>query len=159
VRADDVTIQDLTVEGDNPALAGGSNVGGANIDARNGIITDNTTGSFDNLHVQDVAVRNIFLRGIYSFHGDGLHVAENTVDNVHVGLAQFGRAVNTANTIFDGNTVRGGNRPDSVGVYVTTWDIGFGTFDASATLTGNSIQGFDDGVLVERTSDALAGQT
>jgi hypothetical protein len=78
---------------------------------------------------------------------------------VDVGLAQFGRAVTTANTLFDGNTVRGGDRADSIGVYVTTWDIGFGTFDASATLTGNSVQDFDQGVFVERTGDALAGQT
>jgi hypothetical protein len=263
VRAANVTIHDLTVDGDNPALAGGSDVGGANIDARNGIITDNNAGGFDNLHVQDVTVRNIFLRGIYSFGGSGLHVADstvdnvqgnfasigifnshgtgvierntvsrsndaisanwsrgtqflnntitdsasgihtdnnggeggvadliqgntvrdgtvapntsygiwdfvnylnvrivdNTVDNVDVGLAQFGRAVSTANTLFDGNTVRGGDRPDSIGVYVTTWDIGFGTFDASATLTDNSVQGFDQGVFAERTSDALPGQT
>src|SRR3954451_13847112 len=90
VRAHNVTIQDLTVEGDNPALAGGSNVGGANIDARNGIITDNNAGGFDNLDVHNVTVRNIFLRGIYSFHGDGLHVADSTVDNVQGNFASIG---------------------------------------------------------------------
>jgi hypothetical protein len=269
VRAANVTIHDLTVDGDNPALAGGSDVGGANIDARNGIITDNSNfQGFDNLDVHDVTVKNVFLRGIYSYGGNGFHVADSTVDNVQgnggsiaifnshgtgvierntvsrandaisanwsrgtqflnntitqsesgihtdnnggeggvadliqgntvrdgtagnnsgsdptsygiwdfvnyanvrivgntvnnvdVGLAQFGRAVPSANTLFTGNTIRGGDRPGSVGVYVTTADIGFHPQDASATLTGNSVQGFDQGVFVERTSDAAAGQT
>ena len=40
VAASNVTIEDLTVDGDNPSLVSAYNVGGANLDARNGIITN-----------------------------------------------------------------------------------------------------------------------
>jgi len=40
VRANDVTIADLTIDGDNPAITSGAVVRGADVDARNGIATD-----------------------------------------------------------------------------------------------------------------------
>ena len=43
IQSANVTIDHLKIDGDNPALTGGVSVGGANIDARNGIITDHTT--------------------------------------------------------------------------------------------------------------------
>ena len=50
VQASDVKIHDLTVDGDNPALTSGIERGGADLDARNGIIK-NTTGTYNALEV------------------------------------------------------------------------------------------------------------
>ena len=83
VQSSDVEIHDLTVDGDNPALTGGTNVGGANIDARNGIITDHTLGPvFNNLSIHDTTIKNIWLRGIYASSGGTFNFSDNTVDNV-----------------------------------------------------------------------------
>jgi hypothetical protein len=65
VQADDVEISNITFDGDNPSLTSGAVVGSADIDARNGIITDhNTVSLVENLSVHDVTVRNVYLRGI-----------------------------------------------------------------------------------------------
>lgn len=84
VQANNVTIADLTIDGDNPALSSGIVRGGADIDARNGIITNHTLGiPFNNLTVNHVTVRNIYWRGIYaSSAGGSFTIAENTVENV-----------------------------------------------------------------------------
>ena len=49
VRADNVLIHDLTLDGDNPALTSGIVRNGADLDARNGIIVDHSAGSFTGL--------------------------------------------------------------------------------------------------------------
>jgi hypothetical protein len=83
VQSSDVTLRDLTVDGDNPALTSGVERGGADLDARNGIITDHRLGqTFNNLLVHDVAVRNIYLRGIYASTGGTFEIRDNVVDNV-----------------------------------------------------------------------------
>ena len=85
VQSSNVEISGLTLNGDNPAILTGTNVGGANIDARNGIIEDfNAPGTpFNNTNVHDVTVKNIYLRGIYaSSGGSGFVFNNNTVDNV-----------------------------------------------------------------------------
>jgi hypothetical protein len=72
VAANNVTIENMTLEGANPALAGsGALVNGAHINARNGIIDDWLVGDFSNLTVSRVIVQDIYLRGI-----------EATYDNV-----------------------------------------------------------------------------
>ncbi len=43
VLADHVSIFDLTVDGDNPGLTSAYNLGGANVDAHNGIVTNTNT--------------------------------------------------------------------------------------------------------------------
>lgn len=82
VQADDVTIQGLTVDGDNPALTSGVMYGGADLDARNGIVTDHRVGSFTGMDVHDVRVRNIYLRGIYASTGGAFAICNNEVSNV-----------------------------------------------------------------------------
>ena len=76
VEANNVTISKLTVEGDNPALTSGVVVGGKDIDARNGIITNHEAGTFQNLQVTSVTVDDIYLRGIYASSGGELRVQE-----------------------------------------------------------------------------------
>ncbi len=71
VRASHVTIERLAVDGDNPAVTSGVVVGSADVDARNGVITDEAS-VFDDLTVRDVAVRNrVYLRGIDASSGTG----------------------------------------------------------------------------------------
>lgn len=82
IRSSDVTVRALTVDGDNPTLTG-LNVGGANIDARNGIIEDHLTGVYNRLTVRDVTVKNVFLRGINAGSGgDDFSFHDNHVTNV-----------------------------------------------------------------------------
>ncbi len=82
VQADEVTIHDMTLDGDNPALSGGINVGGANVDARNGVVVDYYLGVFDGLEVYSTTVRNIYLRGLYASSGGTFNLHHNTVQNV-----------------------------------------------------------------------------
>lgn len=86
VQADDVTITGFTLDGDNPLLTSGivrMGAGpGADLDARNGIITDHDLGTFNGLEVHHVTVRNIYLRGIYASSGGTFDFHDNTVTNV-----------------------------------------------------------------------------
>ncbi len=86
VRASGVTISSLMLEGDNPELTSGVDVNGADIDARNGIVTDRSAGVFDDLEVSDVIVQNVWLRGIFASSGGSFDFQRNTVRNV-MGIA------------------------------------------------------------------------
>ncbi|MDQ2807761.1 MAG: C25 family cysteine peptidase [Chloroflexota bacterium] len=97
VQADDVTIHDFTLDGDNPTLNGGIPVGGANVDARNGIITNHLMGTYNNLQVFNTTVRNVFLRGMYASSGGSFNFHDNTVINVQgnqasIAIFNFGGA-------------------------------------------------------------------
>jgi pectin methylesterase-like acyl-CoA thioesterase len=82
VQANDVTIRDLTVDGDNPNLVSEMRVGGADLNARDGIITNHTVGTFTNLEIYNVTVKNIYLRGIQASTGSTFNIHDNTVENV-----------------------------------------------------------------------------
>lgn len=84
IQANDITIHDLTVDGDNPALTSGVVRGGADLDARNGIIHNHAVGSFDNMVIYNTTVRNIYLRGVYnsSSLSTGFYIHDNTLYNI-----------------------------------------------------------------------------
>ena len=82
IQANDVTIEGMTIDGDNPLLPGGFPIGGATIDARNGIVTDHTLGTFNNLVVRNVTIQNIFWRALYASSGGTFHFTDNIVRNV-----------------------------------------------------------------------------
>jgi hypothetical protein len=84
VQADNVTVTNLRIEGDNPNLTSGVVVGGADIDARNGIIVDFNYGPgiFNNLTVSNVKVSDVYLRGIYASSGGTFNFNNDTIDNV-----------------------------------------------------------------------------
>jgi hypothetical protein len=250
VRANNVTIRDLTLDGDNPALTSGIVRDGADLDARNGIITDHSAGVWSNLSVLNVTIRNIYLRGVYAssggsflfkgntvtnVQGDGYSIAmfnfggsgafiknrvtkaadaiasnwstgvqflnntvrksasgihtdntgaadvisgnhvsdgtdgswgiwvfvpyvgvtvkDNDVSGMDVGLAGFSGALMAPNaavvTTFINNDVRGRRTAGSVGVFLTTDTLGYGQSDAAATLTGNTVQDFETGVVIQ----------
>ena len=90
VQADNVTISGLTLDGDNPSLTSVENFGGANIDARNGIITNHLAGVFQNLEVHHATVKNIYLRGMYASSGGSFNFHDNTVQNVQASAASIG---------------------------------------------------------------------
>jgi nitrous oxidase accessory protein NosD len=95
VQADNVTIASLTLNGDNPRLTSGVVRGGADLDARNGIITDHTLGIYNNLTVSNVVVKNIYLRGIYASSGGTFNFRNSFVTNVQgeyasIGIFNFG---------------------------------------------------------------------
>lgn len=82
VQASNVTISNLVLDGDNPALTSGIVRNGADLDARNGIITNYLLGVYDGLVVQNVTVRNVYLRGIYAASGGSFDFHDNAVTNV-----------------------------------------------------------------------------
>lgn len=264
VEASDVTIHGFTLDGDNPALTSGIAVGGADLDARNGIIENYYAGTFDNLEVFDVTVQNIYLRGMYAASGGtGFNLHDNVIDNVraeYASIAMFnyggsgvmadnvvsnandaiasnwscgvqflnntvtnsGSGVHTDNAggpgcaadlfegnvvsdctaggygvwvfypetaptirgntitncdvgltaagsrldgatlvtpVFTGNTVDGQNRPDSVGVYVTTSLFGWGDDNVSATFTGNLVQNTAQGFYLQDKACSLSASS
>ncbi len=83
VEADDVTVHDVTLDGDNPALTSGVVRNGADVDARNGLITNHYSGTLNGLEVYNTTVRNIYLQGIYPSSAGTFDVHDNVVQNVH----------------------------------------------------------------------------
>ncbi len=82
VQASNVTITRMKLEGDNPKLTSGVVRGGADVDARNGIITNHELGVFNDLTVSKVDVADVFLRGIYASSGGTFDFNHDTVENV-----------------------------------------------------------------------------
>jgi hypothetical protein len=107
VQAGDVAISGFTLDGDNPAIVSGYVVGGADIDARNGIIENFSLGVYDNLEVSDTTVQNIYFRGIYmSSGGSGFNIHDNLIQNVRGDVDQGNAIMNWAGSgMIQGNTV------------------------------------------------------
>jgi hypothetical protein len=85
VQAENVTIHDLTLDGNNPALSSGVFVNSVEVDARNGIIGDYSVATPHDLTVYDVTVRNVYLRGIQATGSGpitGIDLHNNVVRNV-----------------------------------------------------------------------------
>lgn len=108
-EASDITIHGFTLDGDNPNLTSEIVRGGADLDARNGII-EWTSPAFNNLTVYDTTVKNIYLRGIYAnSYGSGFYFHDNTVQNVQgeansIAIFNFGcSGMIENNTVSDAN--------------------------------------------------------
>lgn len=258
VQANNVTIAKLWLKGDNPNLTSGVVVGGEDIDARNGIITNHELGTYNNLTVSKVKVTGIYLRGIYASSGGSFNFNHDTVENVQgeeqsiamfdfggsgemshnkvsnandaisanwltgtkfldntitksgsgihtdnnggsggsadliednkvsecdtngygifvfvpyvsatvnsnkisgcsVGLAAYGSEVSGQGPAFSNNLVNGTGAPTSggggtYGAYLTTDQLGYAYGNLTATLTGNTFEHFNTGLLVTQTS-------
>lgn len=138
IQADDVTISGLTVNGNNPALSAG-------IDARGGIITDFSTGTYSGLTVLNCEVLHVRYRGIYAAAGGiGHSFVANTVRDVK------------------------GNFLDSVGIFffgaqgealfndVENCSVGIGFQSGGGGVFGdNSIRSCDLGILANGSSAAV----
>jgi hypothetical protein len=85
-------------------------------------------------------------------------VEDNTITGCAVGLAAFGQGA-AVTTSFSGNFVDGGHAADSVGMYVTTDQLGFGAQDVSVALSCNSLINNAIGFQVEQQGAAQANAT
>jgi hypothetical protein len=95
VQADNVTIRDLTLDGNNPTRTSGIVRGDVDLDARNGIVVNNGAGTFNGLEVRDCTVRNIYLRGVNATTGGTFSLHDNIVTNVQgdyysIGIFAYG---------------------------------------------------------------------
>ncbi len=142
VQASNVVIRNLTLDGDNPALTSGVVRDGADLDARNGIITNHHAGVYNDLTVTNVTVQNIYLRGIYASSGGTFTFDRNTVRNVqgeYASIAMFnvgGSGRMTRNTVSKANDAISSNW--SAGVEFVGNTI---TESASGVHTDNSSGG------------------
>jgi len=103
VQADNVTITNFWLKGDNPNVTSGVVVGGEDIEARNGIITNHELGVYNNLTVSKVKVTGVYLRGLYASSGGTFNFNHDTVENVQ------GEATSIAMFNFGGSGVMASN--------------------------------------------------
>lgn len=155
VQANNVTISNLRLEGDNPSLTSGVVVGGADIDARNGIITDHSAGTWNNLTVSHVTISDIYLRGIYASSGGSFTFLQNRVDNVQadgssIAIFNFGGSgliagnrVSHANDAISSNWSTGTQYSDNVVTHSTSGihtDNNGGSGGVADTIEGNTVR-------------------
>jgi hypothetical protein len=119
VQANNVTIASMWLKGDNPNLTSGVVVGGEDIDARNGIITNHLAGTYNNLTVSRVKVTGVYLRGIYASSEGTFNFNHDIVENVQaeeqsIAMFNFGGSgvmsynkVSNANDAISANWSRG----------------------------------------------------
>jgi hypothetical protein len=83
VDAPNVTIRNLTIDGDNPDITGGNNVNGADVNAFRGIYLRNRLGRgcYDNLTVESVTLRNL-ARGVNPYCGQNHTIQDNLAYNL-----------------------------------------------------------------------------
>ena len=162
VQANNVSIKSLTIDGNNPALTSGMLSNGVDVDARNGIITDHLTGTFNDLLVDNVTVKNIYLRGIYASSDGTFNFNGNTVQNVagdaaSIAMFNFGGAgvfsnnnVSTSNDGIVSNNSRGtvyfGNTVTGSGIH--TDNNGTAGGSVADTIRNNTISNAGYGIMV-----------
>lgn len=150
VQADDVTISGLTVNGNNPAISSGVTVGGSDIDARNGIIVNFAAGTFNDLTVSGVAVKNVYLRGIYASSGGTFSFTGDTVTNVR------GNPASIAMFNFGGSGVFAGNRVSYASDAISSnWSSGVQFLDNTITRSNSGIH--TDNAGESGSSDLISG--
>ena len=88
LAANNIHLHDFSIDGNNPGLTSGVVVGGQDIDARNGIIADGTSGR-SNIEINNVTISNIYLRGIYPQYTANMNVHDNTVSNVRGSISSI----------------------------------------------------------------------
>ncbi len=150
VQAHDVTITGFTFDGDNTSLTSAYNIGGANLDARNGIITNHALGLFNNLVVDHCTIKNIYLRGVYASSGGTFNFHHNTVDNVQAEYASIGMFNFGGSGVFDSNTASNCN--DAI---ASNWSKGCTFTYNVVTASGSGIHTDNAGNAVGSTADLI----
>ena len=160
VQANNVTIQKVLLDGDNPALTSGIVRMGADLDARNGIITNHPTsgipgsGVFQNLTVDHVTVKNIYLRGMYASSGGSFNFHHNIVTNIQgspssIAIFNFGGAGVMAH-----NTVSWAN--DGI---ASNWSTGVQFLNNRVTNAGSGIHTDNSGGYLTGGADLIQGNS
>ena len=155
IRASNVTIDHLTVDGHNPALSGPANDGGVYAAARNGIIEDYNAGVFNNTSVHDVTVQNIYLRGLYaSSGGTGFNFTNDVVTNV-----QGDPTASIAIFNFGGSGIITGNHvSNSLGGIQSNWSSGTSYTNNVVTSSGSGVESDNNGGFGgASTADTISG--
>ncbi len=153
VQANDVTIRNLRLEGDNPALTSGVVVGGADIDARNGIITNHEVGIFDRLTVSNVKISDIYLRGVYASSGGSFQFTGNTIDNVQADYASIAMFNFGGSGVMADNTVT--NASDAISA---NWSTGTQFLRNQVGKSGSGVHTDNNGGF-GGVADQLEGNT
>jgi len=154
VGADSVTIHDLTLNGDNPNLTSGIIAGGADLDARNGIIENYLLGVFNNLTVYNVTVKNIYLRGMYASTGGTFNFHDNTVQNVQADPSSIAMFNFGGSGVFANNTVS-----DAGDAISANWSMGTSFLNNTITNSGSGIHTDNSGGGGSVHPDTIAGNT
>lgn len=140
VEADNVTVANMRLEGDNPALTSGVVVGGKDIDARNGIITNHLAGTFNGLDVNKVIVDDVYLRGIYASSGGTFTFTHDTVDNVQ------GEEASIAMFAFEGSGSMKRNKVSNANDAISAnWSKGIEFAENTVTSSGSGIHTDNNG--------------
>jgi nitrous oxidase accessory protein NosD len=140
VQADNVTLEHLTLEGDNPSLTSGVVRGGKDIDARNGIITNHEAGTFNNLTVSKVKVADVYLRGIYASSGGTFNFNHDAVENVEGEEASIAIFDFEGAGVISNNTVTAAN--DAISA---NWSKGTQFLDNKVSNSGSGIHTDNNG--------------
>jgi len=164
IQDDDVTISGLTVDGNNPAL-------GPDIDARGGIITDYSAGTYNGLEVLSCEVVNVVYRGIYAAAGGTGHsFVLNSVGNIKgmmldsVGIFFYGAEGEARDNDVVDCSIGIGFQSGGGGTFsdntVSLCDLGFLANGSTApvTIQGNDMEDCDQGIqsiAVNTTVDVL----
>jgi hypothetical protein len=134
VEANNVKIEGMTLDGSNTALSGAVEREGVKIDARNGIITNHLAGSFSNLRVSKVKVKNVFLRGIYQSSENSFNFNHDIVENVQGSGASIAMFSFGSSGVFEANKVLKSN--DAIS---SNWSTGI-------SFVGNTITSSESGI-------------
>lgn len=164
IDASGVNINNLTIEGANPNLTGGSVVNNVSINARNGIVENGTSTAFSGTTISNVTVKDVYYRGI-NLGGTNFSITSSTVSNVagdplSAGIANIGGtgvigstspafAAGLGNTIsnatsgiIDNNAISSiiiNNKISSVNIGIHVDNVGSGTNGGFDVIQGNTI--------------------
>jgi hypothetical protein len=157
IGADNVTIQKLTVDGDNPNHVSGVVVGGADIDATTGIITDwNEPVTYTGMTVKNVTVQNVFERGIEFANGNDNGTGTFDIENDTVTNVQGDSANSIAIFNYGGSGVIAVNQisftPDAI---ATNHSYGTNIHDNVITHSGTGIHSDNNGDGVGALADSI----
>jgi nitrous oxidase accessory protein NosD len=142
VEASNVTITNLRLEGNNPNISSGVVVGGVDIDARNGIITNHLKGvPYANLTVSQVKVSDIYLRGIYaSTSGGTFNFNHDSVTNVQAEEQSIAMFAHEGSGVMEANKVSEAN--DAIS---ENWSMGTQFLNNKITKSGSGVHTDNNG--------------
>jgi hypothetical protein len=153
VQSSDVTVSGMKLDGDNPGLTSGLIRGGADLDARNGIITNHLLSIvYNNLTVHDCTIKNIYLRGVYASSGGTFWFHHNTVQNVRGESASIGMFNFYGSGKFEYNTVSDCN--DAIS---SNWSSGCEFLYNTVSNSGSGIHTDNAGSAVGSVADLIKG--
>ena len=146
VDADNVTIEGLTVNGNNPLLTGVT-VGGVNVDACAGIVADwNEPSSYTGMTVKNVTVENVYLRGIEYADGDDFGTGTTDFENDTVTNVQGDPDNSIAIFSFGGNgTIANNVISQTPAAIATNWSYGTEISGNTITYSGTGIHSDNNG--------------